>query len=79
MRGVLYHHAPLAESGTHMTTAGVVYLAEHLLRDLSPVEHDALTAFAGSLGVGQDLEEWRAEANALRATDATDATEESAA
>ena len=72
VRGVLYHHAPLEEADTHVTTAGVVYLAENLLRDLSPEEADALAAFADSRELGEHLEGWRAEADALRETGATE-------
>ncbi len=66
VRGVLYHHAPQAEPAQQLTTAGVVYLAENMLRDLEPADAEALTAFAISRGVGEYMEDWRDEAREMR-------------
>lgn len=76
VRAVLYHAAPYTEPVSGVTTAGVVWLAESLLRDLTLDETRAVEQYAAALGLEDDLADWHAEAAALLLDDGQ---EESAA
>lgn len=68
VRGVLYHAEPWKEAAMGLTTGGIAYLSDCLLRedDLSEDERDRFRAFAHSRGAAARLDDWRELAAEIR-------------
>ncbi len=75
VRGVLYHAEPWVEPAMNLTSAGVVHVADILLREesLDVDEADRLRAFTMSRGVAHRVDGWREAAATLRTSAAEDA------